>query len=191
MKDQEDRRVRRSRQLLGDALLTLLEDHDLSAITIRQVTERADVGYMTFYRHYDSLDELLVDRIRTLIEHEIESVIADCDRQAALIFDHAARYAGLYRTLLFSPGAARARLMLERTLADFYLITVIDDGVIPVELRAQHTAAAAITLIRWWFEAGMSPPIERMDALYQTLVIAGNIDLERGRLASLTHQIKG
>lgn len=184
MKTREDRRIRRSRQLLGDALLALLQEHDLSAISIRQVTNRADVGYMTFYRHYNSLDELLVDRIRALIEQEIDAVVADCDRQGLLIFEHAARHAALYRTLLFSPNAARARRMLEQTLAEFFLPTAIEDALIPVSLRAQQAAASVITLIRWWFETGMTTPIDRMAAMYNRLVIDPGIDLEKMRVLS-------
>ena len=113
----EDRRIRRSRRLLGDALLSLLETYDLSTIKVRQVTDAADVGYMTFYRHYNNLDELLVDRAHTLIEEEITQVIADCDRQAPMIFKHVTEHITLYQTIVFSPAAARARPPIRRAFA--------------------------------------------------------------------------
>lgn len=185
---QEDRRVRRSRRLLGDALLRLLETHDLSTIKVRQVTDAADVGYMTFYRHYNNLDELLVDRASTLIEEEITQVALDCYLQAPMIFKHISEHLTLYQTILFSPSAARARQMMETMLMTSYLPTVIDDSTIPAILRSRTMAATAITLIQWWFEAKRTKPIAEMIKIYHRLVLDGNLDFAKMQALSLTNQ---
>ncbi len=41
------------------ALLELLERQPLEAITIREITDAAGVGYATFYRHYATKAALL------------------------------------------------------------------------------------------------------------------------------------
>lgn len=174
--NQEDRRIRRSRRLLGDALLRLLETHALNTIKVSQVTDAADIGYMTFYRHYNNLDELLVDRVSSLIEEEVGQVVADCYGQAPVIFTHVGRYTPLYRTILFSPEAARARRMMEDALAHSYLPTTRNDAIIPAALRARTMASAALTLIAWWLEHDRAIPAERMVALYHQLVLDGHID---------------
>jgi AcrR family transcriptional regulator len=179
----EDRRVKRSRRLLGDALLNLLERQELGAITVRAVTEAADVGYMTFYRHYDHLDDLLVDRIRNLIEEQIDQVTFACDQQGSLIFNHIASYAALYRTLLSSPAATRARQKLEQMLAESFRLTVTDAPPVPVDLRARQMAAGLLSLAGWWLENGMTTPSERMAALYNHLIIEGHLD--RGKMEAL------
>jgi len=58
---QEDRRIRRTRSLLNKALVELVAEKEYDEITIQEITERADIGHRTFYRHYASKDELLID----------------------------------------------------------------------------------------------------------------------------------
>lgn len=54
-----DRRVGRTRRRLKEALLELINARDYDAISIHDITERADVGRSTFYSHFASKDELL------------------------------------------------------------------------------------------------------------------------------------
>ena len=56
-----DRRVRRTQKALGDALITLALEKEYDEITIQEITDRADIGYRTFFRHYSDKDELLMD----------------------------------------------------------------------------------------------------------------------------------
>ena len=54
-----DRRVRRTKQQLRSALTTLLLEKDFSDITVREISERADVNRGTFYSHYRDAFDLL------------------------------------------------------------------------------------------------------------------------------------
>ena len=56
---QEDRRIRRTRKLLHEALVELIAEKDYDDITVQEITARADIGHRTFYRHYADKDELL------------------------------------------------------------------------------------------------------------------------------------
>ena len=56
----QDRRIRRTQKLLGEALITEALEKGYKNITIQDVTDRADIGYRTYFRHYTGLDELLV-----------------------------------------------------------------------------------------------------------------------------------
>lgn len=55
----EDRRVRRTKRLLRESLSSLLLEKDLTDISVREVTERADLNRGTFYLHYTSVTDLL------------------------------------------------------------------------------------------------------------------------------------
>ena len=59
--EKEDRRVRRTKKSLGDALIALAQEEEYDEITIQEITDRADIGYRTFFRHYTDKDELLKD----------------------------------------------------------------------------------------------------------------------------------
>ena len=56
---QPDRRVRRTRARLEQAMLELLREKDARSITVRELTERADVNRGTFYAHYKDVFDLL------------------------------------------------------------------------------------------------------------------------------------
>src|SRR4029453_6969780 len=55
-----DRRVRRTRELLRRALLSLVQEQGYERITVQDILDRADVGRSTFYAHYRDKDDLLL-----------------------------------------------------------------------------------------------------------------------------------
>lgn len=54
-----DRRVRRTRRALHDALLTLMTEKSFDAVTVQDIIDRADVGRSTFYSHFTDKRDLL------------------------------------------------------------------------------------------------------------------------------------
>ena len=54
-----DRRVRRTRAQLRQALTALLREKDLKDITVRELTDRADVNRGTFYSHYQDVYDMV------------------------------------------------------------------------------------------------------------------------------------
>ena len=59
-----DPRVRRTRQLLQDALRRLLEQKEFDKITIQDIAEAATLNRATFYAHYPDKFKLLEELIR-------------------------------------------------------------------------------------------------------------------------------
>jgi AcrR family transcriptional regulator len=59
-----DPRIRRSRQMLKEALAKLLEEKDFNAISVQDITERATVNRATFYDHYPDKSALVEDMVR-------------------------------------------------------------------------------------------------------------------------------
>jgi AcrR family transcriptional regulator len=63
-----DRRTVKTRQMLQDALFDLLHEKPFEAIDIQEITDRADTARVTFYRHYGTKEELLLDVIETIYQ---------------------------------------------------------------------------------------------------------------------------
>ena len=55
----EDRRILRTQKMLKNALLQLLDEKELSELTITEVAKQAGCNRVTFYSHYKDLNELL------------------------------------------------------------------------------------------------------------------------------------
>lgn len=67
-----DPRVKRTRQLLTDALLDLLQTRTFSQITVQDITRQAEVNRATFYAHFlDKLD-LLGYMVRQMFQAQLD-----------------------------------------------------------------------------------------------------------------------
>ncbi|WP_339527920.1 TetR/AcrR family transcriptional regulator, partial [Pseudomonas sp. EL_65y_Pfl2_R96] len=69
-----DARVTRTRSLLRDAMLALLQDGDAHSITAQRIVAQAGVGYATFFRHYPGVDTLLLDVADELMGRLVKQV---------------------------------------------------------------------------------------------------------------------
>lgn len=77
MSVKEDRRSARTKKNLKKALLQLLQEKELSDLTITEVSQHANCNRVTFYAHYKDLNDLLEaivdDYLQQLIEFFRES----------------------------------------------------------------------------------------------------------------------
>src|SRR5689334_7023640 len=101
----QDRRVRRTQQSLARALVALTLEQGYEAVTIREITDRADIGYATFFRHYRDKDELLQDVLDVVLEELtglLSRSVPDADPTAVgtLVFRYAQEHAEVVRVLL-------------------------------------------------------------------------------------------
>ena len=83
-KNTEDRRARRSRKMLKESLLDLMRKKPFSDISVRDVTDRADMNRGTFYLHYagtvdllKSLEADLLEELQALVDAHMQETIAE------------------------------------------------------------------------------------------------------------------
>jgi AcrR family transcriptional regulator len=179
-----DRRVRRTKKLLGDALIELALEKEYDEITIQEITEHADIGYRTFFRHYADKDELLRDvvssvreEMRTLMGPPPPEFFTHPNAQAvdmpnsAVLFQHVQENSNLYRVLLFSnrglvqPLKGLAIQEFRRNYASQL------NSEIPFEIMANHIVSSMVSLVRWWLENDMPYSPEEMGAYAFGLII--------------------
>ena len=189
MEDKIDRRVKRSRSLLGEALMSLVLEKGYEAVTIRDITERADVAYVTFFRHYKSKDELLAQclqagmrDLQTRIEAAARQARAtvSADTEGQLIFEHVQANGPLYRVLMRSQGASQVRQQTLTAIETVFLTSCkplsAKEKLIPHQIAAHHIAASLLSLIEWWLEHEMPYPVERMGQVYGKLIIHATLN---------------
>ena len=158
----QDRRVRRTRKLLADALTALILEKGYDTITIKEITEQADVAHATFYRHYRDKDDLL-SQVLTAIVEEITAFTREPelqDSEGYIIFKHAQENSNLYRILLGSPGALAVRKAIQDIIATDLVETCPpihspQNMLVPGEVAAHHIAGALLLLIEWWLDHDM------------------------------------
>jgi AcrR family transcriptional regulator len=176
--NEEDRRVVRTRRLLKNALLDLMEEGNYETITIRRITDQADIGYATFFRHYDGKDELMLELFTDIIT-ELEAMPEGhggqyFEQEGYLLFEHVAQNQALYRGILDSPTFARKFRDLLKDIVRGHLEShaeVISSPALPFEIAAQHMVASHLGLIDWWLSNDRPYSIEIMARIYDRLII--------------------
>ncbi len=122
-KPRVDPRVLRTRQLLKDALIDLLQEMDLEKISVNRIAERATINRVTFYLHYRDIPDMLekmaddmVDDIqRVLNQAEVNDQSPEDAESLKLVnlLQHIANHAKFYKIVL---GSKRTPVFTERLL---------------------------------------------------------------------------
>ena len=82
----ENRRVQLTKRLMKDALLELLEKHELSNISVTAICEAADVHRSTFYKYYKDPADLMRDLEQDYLNRiPFPSQPADLEHQELLL----------------------------------------------------------------------------------------------------------
>ena len=71
----EDRRVRRTKKLLTQALTQLLQRKQVNEITVRELTDLADMNRGTFYLYYKDISDML-EKIEDELFENLDTIIA-------------------------------------------------------------------------------------------------------------------
>lgn len=187
-----DKRVLKTRDTLGDALVELMQEKSFDEITVQQVLDRAGVGRSTFYAHYRDKDDLFLSDVEDFLE--LMSTLltrhgVSLDRVAPVreMFAHVAEVREFVSALTTS-GKVKDVLELgqgffARSIEDRLLLAGV--AMEPVELKAySHAMAGAmLSLLDWWIDHGMAEQPKAMDALFHRMVwngLNGNRKQEQG-----------
>jgi AcrR family transcriptional regulator len=183
-----DRRIRRTRQALTDALVEVALEKRYEAMTVQDLLDRADVGRSTFYAHYRGKDDLLLrsfERMLWMLDASMDGNGTGHTRLFPVreLFQHV----GASRQ--FHGAVAQAR-MLDRLYhaATECLTTMIgkriaargdrQPGAAPAVLAARAAAGSLVALLRWWVDQESAEAPELMDEAYHALVLPGVLGVE-------------
>jgi AcrR family transcriptional regulator len=179
-----DRRSLRTRKMLWEALIALIQEKEYAEITIQDIADRANVNRVTFYLHYRDKRDLLESSVEVIF-NDLNSKItpltgenfrSDIPQEGmVLVYRYIAENAAFYRIILGENGIPflvnRFRKYLgELTIQRFRLLTTPESqGRVPLEIVAEYAAGSIIGLINWWLENDM--PISPEEVAHQTLLL--------------------
>ena len=177
-----DRRIRRTRDTLGDALVELIREKPFDAITVQEILDRAGVGRSTFYTHYSDKQDLFLGEIEDFFERLSTMLTrngAALERLApvAEFFSHLSDVQDFYQSLVASGKAndvwALGRGYFARSIEERLRIAGVKME--PVERAAQAFALAGslFALLEWWLDHGRKTDPREMDRLFHSMAWRG------------------
>ena len=150
-------------------------------LSIRNITQRADVGYATFYRHFKSKDGLF---IQTLLSkwNEFKGSLEPnmtVQEEAIALFRYIDRERDAHLASLSLPRdhpvIKAVHASIAQDLAERYQAP--RDCVIPFNLTLAHLLNAAYDVVRWYLEDENSYTPEEMAVIYNELVLKTTQDV--------------
>jgi AcrR family transcriptional regulator len=176
-----DRRVERTRDRLGDALIALMRELPFENITVQHVLDRSAIGRSTFYAHFSDKHDLLLSDVDEFLEAYAHVVDRDSSNRICAVrelFAHIGE-ADELRAVLIASGhwqdvldlghahvarAAAARLRALPRAAHLDRARV--DGL------AHAFAGAFFALLTWWLDHRPFSAAEA-DELFHRMVWSG------------------
>ena len=179
-----DARVKRTRDVLGDALIALMQEKPFDTITVQDVLDRAHVSRSTFYTHYSDKDDLLMSDAEEFFEHLSLALSKRGDKSDRVFpvkefFAHLAEVQPFFKALMksgkFQENMELARghfaRGIERRLAELPRGKSIPANELAA-IAFTH-AGALLSLLAWWIDKGMRESPDKMDELFHRMVWTG------------------
>jgi AcrR family transcriptional regulator len=196
-KSKLDPRAQRSRQWMQTALLELIKEKGYEKTSIKDITDRAGLSRPTFYLHYSSKEEILLDQLDMLFDpimdefHELRKNL-EIDQPGSLaitkVFKGIQDNIETFRTLM---QAGAEKLLLKR-LQYRHLIYLEDLArrcemeITPevLELSSHFLAGAFMAVLISWVQAEHPDSAEKMGefvseasrSLLRTAICGGELD---------------
>ena len=183
--DPVDRRVRKTRRQLRECLITLLKEKKVQDITVRELTDMADLNRGTFYLHYKDVFDLL-EKTEAELQEDFNQLVCkhdavDLKQRPSVIFNeiYSLVYdnADLIEILLGENGDLNfvnrlKQLIREKCLKDW--MEVFRSGnAAAFDAFFSFIVSGCIGLVQYWLQTGLKETPEQMAKLTEHIITKG------------------
>ena len=179
-----DRRVQRTQKNIRNALISLLSEKELSQITVKELSDKADINRKTFYSYYSGIDDIL-DKIEDEIVEKLLAIIRDYDFRSS-DFDAYALFCSLnhiinddfelYQSLIFSNNydflLIKVKNTIKKTLLERYAPKINAQNNL-LGLYAEYVASGIVSMYIEWFHSDNSVSLEELAKAASDITLFG------------------
>lgn len=177
-----DRRIRRTKRLLRQALAELMNEKEFKDITVKEITERADLNRGTFYFHYtdtydlkDKIENELIDVFRENLDsyqptednHSVQDI-------AASVLGYIQENWFIIRTLFRDTTGESLRSKLMRVLEDtIYRVQVthmLEENDQERKYVCRFLANGIVGMVAMWLEQEKQNTLEEITKVLDDLI---------------------
>ena len=177
-----DRRVLRTGDALGDALVDLMHEKSFDDITVQQVLDRAGVGRSTFYVHYRDKHDLFVSDVEeffemfsTVLRRNGESAkrLAPVEELFAHVREAREFYAALVAAGKVNDVRALGQGLFARSIEERLKMAGVETDATRRAAHAHALAGSLFALLDWWIDKGMKADPGEMDEVFHRMAWSG------------------
>ena len=196
-----DRRIRKTRRVIRQCLTELLKTKRIQDITVREISEKADINRGTFYLHYRDIFDLM-EQIENELLEELEDVLnhfkaSDLLSNPALVFTRVFQLvkenSDMVSILIGQNGDINfvnrlKDIVREKCLKDWMELfrpgagggrqtsrssqnTLLDDSAF--EAYYSFTVTGCIGLVQYWLDSGLKEMPEQLASLVEQIISKG------------------
>jgi AcrR family transcriptional regulator len=190
-KKKPELRVRRTRKHLWKAFIELITEKGYDSVTVKDITDRAMVNRVTFYRHYEDKHDLLMRGMDEILDDLVARTepplsswqisLYDPPNNALEFFQHVKDYAEFYKVMMGDKGTNdlinRVRHHIDNLFQERILLVqhsnatlMTYEPLVPVDLAVFSISSTVLAMMRWWLDKGL-PCSVREIAMYTTRLI--------------------
>lgn len=185
-----DRRVRRTRELLRSALLSLIEEKGYERITVQDILDRADVGRSTFYAHFTDKEDLLrsgFEEFRSSAAAGMHATVTPAGQKVEFlepmlaVFQHVDEHRHRWTPLARKGGSDLVVRLLRENVTELvraHLRSQLRETrgrrrQLEVEAAVQFLVGAAMGLLHWWLENDVDCSADDLHTTFRGMAVQG------------------
>lgn len=191
-----DRRITRTRKMIMGAFIQLMEEKGFEAITVSDLTEKADINRGTFYQHYkdkydllEQSEEEIFEGLKKLVDtfwhnanydYENEMKVDELLPLSIQLFEFIGENSNFMRILLGPKGNPSFQNKLKDLIKDnllhkFSQFLKEDHVIVPPDYLLAYISSAHLGLIQHWLECGMDRSPEDVARILSQTAIFGPV----------------
>lgn len=184
-----DRRIRKTRNALRASLLKLLKRKRLQDISVREISEAADINRATFYLHYKDVYDLM-SHVENDFAQEFDGILSHYEMDGLMhqpydffaeLYPFVKKNALLLSTLLGEQGNLHflhhAKQIIRSRILSSWLEAHATRESPFMEAYLSYIVSGCIGLIQYWIENGFQESAREMSQLTVRFITSGIPDL--------------
>lgn len=170
----EYRSAIRSRRMIREAYLALIQEKDMDKITVTDIITRADLNRGTFYAHYqdthaviEQIEDEIIGKIREIVDETPHASFSENGRtMTRALVTYIQSDLEFFRILINSRGASAFLDKLKAVFVQY----MVNDVQIPKKIRETREflvriyfyAGGMVNLVQAWFRGELPYPLEEI-----------------------------
>lgn len=158
----QDPRAIRSKRMIKEAVAELLvENPDISKLTVQKISQRAELNRATFYLHFEDINDLLKQLVYDIFDDltlEMSPILQidnlNDEERLTTFLDYFYKHRKLFAVLFAHPGFKKKLHML---LKDSIVIERVRGRTVAKEITLSKDilASSILGIIMWWLKDGV------------------------------------